>query len=462
MMANERTLIRSGVVITVDHALGDFERADVFVEDGLIAAVGSDLPVEDARIIDASKMIVLPGLIDTHRHTWQSVLRGIASDWTLGQYFERIRAGLPAAYRPQDVYAANLLGALEALDSGITTMLDWSHIMNSPDHADEAVRGLRETGMRAVFAHGTPSDPPAEWYFQSTHHHPEDVRRLRAEQFAANDGLVTLAMAIRGAEFSTMDITRADLQLARELDLRVTMHIGGGLRGGQARSIERMHEAGLLGPDMTYVHCNCCADHELRLMAESGGTASISARVEMQMGHGMPATGRLVAAGVRPSLSVDIVTSSGGNLFDEMRTALQMERALQNHAAMEQGHQAEQLELTAKDVLGFATIEGARTCGLEDRVGSITPGKQADLILLRRDRLNLAPLNHPWGSVVLAAGPGNVDTILVDGNIVKQDGRLINCDLDRVYRLANETRDHLFTAAGIPPGAMPVDFSVAG
>jgi cytosine/adenosine deaminase-related metal-dependent hydrolase len=197
-------------------------------------------------------------------------------------------------------------------------------------------------------------------------------------------------------------------------------------------------------------------------MAESGGTASVSARVEMQMGHGMPATGRLVAAGVRPSLSVDIVTSSGGNLFDEMRTALQMERALQNHAAMEQGHQAERLELTAKDALEFATIEGARTCGLEDRVGSITPGKQADLILLRRDRLNLTPLNHPWGSVVLAAGPGNVDTILVDGSIVKQDGRLINCDLDRVYRLANETRDHLFTAAGIPPGAMPVDVSVAG
>jgi cytosine/adenosine deaminase-related metal-dependent hydrolase len=240
------------------------------------------------------------------------------------------------------------------------------------------------------------------------------------------------------------------------------MHIGGGLRGGQLRSIERMHQAGLLGPDMTFVHCNCCADHELRLMAETGGTASVSARVEMQMGHGMPATGRLVAAGVRPSLSVDLVTSAGGNLFDEMRTALQMERALQNQAALSRSEQTQQLDLQASDMLEFATIAGARTCGIEDRVGSITPGKQADLILLRRDTLNLTPLNHPRGSVVLAAGPGNVDTIFVAGKIVKQAGKLINCDLERVFRLATESRDHLFAAAGVPVGANPIAFPAGG
>lgn len=152
-------------------------------------------------------------------------------------------------------------------------MLDWSHIMNSPDHADAAIQALRDSGMRAIFAHGTPSDPPSEWYYESTRRHPEDVRRLRAEQFSSNDGLVTLMMAIRGPDFSTMETTIHDLQLARELDLRVTMHIGGGLRGRKARSIGRMHEAGVLGPDMTFVHCNCCADHELRLMAETGGLA---------------------------------------------------------------------------------------------------------------------------------------------------------------------------------------------
>jgi cytosine/adenosine deaminase-related metal-dependent hydrolase len=313
--------------------------------------------------------------------------------------------------------------------------------------------------MRAIFAHGTPSDPPAEWYFQSTRRHPEDVKRLRAEQFTSNDGLVTLAMAIRGPDFSTMETTAADLELARELGLRVTMHIGGGLRGGQLRSIERMHEAGLLGPDMTFVHCNCCANHELRMMADAGGTASVSARVEMQMGHGMPATGRLVRAGVRPGLSVDVVTAVGGDLFDEMRTALQMERALQNQAAMDKGEQAPQLELKARDVLEFATIEGARTCGLEEWVGSITPGKQADLILLRRDTLNLTPLNKPDGSVVLSAGPKNVDTIFVAGKMVKKEGKLINCDLERVRQLANESRNHLFNTAGVPIGASPVGFS---
>jgi cytosine/adenosine deaminase-related metal-dependent hydrolase len=446
----------------VDKELGDFDAADILIENDIIAAVGPNLPVEDAEIVNAAKMIVLPGLIDTHRHTWQTVLRGIASDWTLGQYFERIRAGIPTAYRPEDVYASNLLGALEALDSGITTMVDWSHIMNSPDHADEAIRALRETGMRAIFAHGTPSDPPAVWYYQSTRCHPEDIRRIRTEAFSSNKGLVTLMMAIRGPDFSTMETTMSDLRLARELGLRVTMHIGGGLRGGQLRSIERMHQAGLLGPDMTFVHCNCCADHELRLMAETGGTASVSARVEMQMGHGMPATGRLVAAGVRPSLSVDLVTSAGGNLFDEMRTALQMERALQNQAALSRSEQTQQLDLQASDMLEFATIAGARTCGIEDRVGSITPGKQADLILLRRDTLNLTPLNHPRGSVVLATGPGNVDTIFVAGKIVKQAGKLINCDLERVFRLATESRDHLFAAAGVPVGANPIAFPAGG
>lgn len=458
-MTEERTLIQNSVVITVDKELGDFEQADILIEDDTIAAVSPNLPVEDTKLIDGSNMVVIPGLIDTHRHTWQSVLRGIASDWTLGQYFERIRAGIPAAYRPEDVYAANLLGAVEALDSGITTMLDWSHIMNSPDHADAAVQALRDSGMRAIFAHGTPSDPPSEWYYQSTLRHPEDVNRLRREQFSNNEGLVTLAMAIRGPDFSTMEVVAHDLQLARELGLRVTMHIGGGLHGGKMRSIERMHEAGLLGPDMTFVHCNCCADHELRMMAESGGTASVAARVEMQMGHGMPATGRLVAAGVRPSLSVDVVTAVGGNMFDEMRTALQMERALQNRAAMDQNEQAAELDLKATDVLEFGTIEGARTCGIDDRVGSITPGKQADLVLLRRDSLNLMPLNNPCGSVVLSAGPGNVDTIFVAGKIVKQGGKLLNSDLERVSQLATESRNHLFTAAGVPVGSTPIGLS---
>jgi cytosine/adenosine deaminase-related metal-dependent hydrolase len=455
-MVKKRTLIRNSVVITIDKKLGDFEQADILIEDDVIAAVGPNLPVEDAQLIDGSTMIALPGLIDTHRHTWQSVIRGIASDWTLGQYFERIRGGLSLAYRPEDVYAANLLGALEALDSGITTMLDWSHIMNTPDHADEAVRGLKEAGIRAIFAHGTPSDPPGVWYQQSTLRHPDDIKRIRTRYFSANDGQVTLMMAIRGPDFSTLETTIDDLRLARELDLRVTLHIGGGLLGKQAKSVERMHEAGVLGPDMTFVHCNGCTNQALRLIADSGGTASVSARVEMQMGHGFPATGRLMAAGVRPSLSVDVVTGVGGNLFDEMRVVLQTERALQNQAALDQNEPIKQLKLGASDVLEFATIEGARACGLEERVGSITPGKQADLILLRRDTLNLTPLNHLRGSVVMAAGPGNVDTVFVAGKLVKQHGKLLNWDLDRVYRLAVETRNHLFAATGVPTGSTPM------
>jgi len=457
-MAKNRTLIQNAVVISVDDEIGELPNADILIEDDVIAAVGVNLKAGTAYVIDASNMVAIPGFVDTHRHTWQSVIRGIATDWTLGEYFQRIRAGIPPAYRPRDVYAANLIGALEALDSGITTMLDWSHIQNSPDHSDAAIEALRHSGMRAVFAHGTPSDPPSEWYADSVLPHPEDIHRIRRDQFPSNDGLVTLAMAIRGADFATMDIVRQDVQTARDLGLRMTMHIGGGLNGAKKRSIARMHEAGLLGPDMTFVHCNCCGDDELHLIAETGGTASVAANIEMQMGHGMPATGRLLNAGVRPSLSIDIVTGVSGNMFDEMRVNLQVERAIRNRAAMDEGIQPASLDLYTSDVLAFATIDGARTVGLEDKVGSITPGKQADIVLLRYDTLNLSPLNKPTGQVVTQANTGNVDTILVAGNIVKQGGELVDVDLEHVRQLAIESRDHIFRTAGIPDGATPVGF----
>ena len=243
----ERTLITGGTVITVDPALGDIAGADVLIEDGEIIAVGAHLGVGDAQVIDASDCLVLPGLIDTHRHTWQALFRNIASDWTLAHYFTGLHGTLSGLYRPQDTYAANLIGTLEALDSGITTLLDWSHNLNTPEHTDAAIDALVESRSRVVFGHG---GGHRHWQPVSSLPHPaEDVRRVREQRLSSDEARVTLCLAPRGNQFATMEVTRADWQLAEELGIRISCHAGDG-EWGRNRPIAALAEHGLLGPTM--------------------------------------------------------------------------------------------------------------------------------------------------------------------------------------------------------------------
>ncbi|MFE2041449.1 amidohydrolase family protein [Streptomyces sp. NPDC059477] len=437
-MSGERILLKQGTVITMDDGLGDFDTADVLVRGEVIEAIGPDLGEPDARVVDARGMIVLPGFVDTHRHTWQASLRGIAADWTLGQYMTGLHLGLSALFEPEDTYAGNLLGAVEALDSGITTLLDWSHNVDTAEHSDAAVRALYDAGLRAVFAHGggagmyqVPSDVP----------HDADVRRVRDRYFSSADQLVTMAMAVRGPQFASLEVTEHDLRLARELGLPISMHVGDG-EWGRSRPVTRLNKLGLLGPDITYVHCNTLADDELRDIADSGGTVSIAPDIEMQMGHGWPATGRLTRVGIRPSLSIDTCVSNSGHMFGTMQICLATQRAIDNEQPGASDRPA--VSLSSRDVLSFATVEGARACGLDHKVGTLTPGKQADIVLLRTDNTALTPLNNPIGQVVYAAHPGLVDTVLVAGRVVKSGGRLHGDMEARARRLAVASRDALF------------------
>ncbi len=440
-----RTLIKGGTVITVDRELGDFAEADVLVEDGAIAAVGPNLEAADAEVLDAADCIVLPGMVDTHRHTWQALFRNIASDWTLAHYFTGLHGTMSGLYRPEDTYSGNLIGTLEALDSGITTLLDWSHNLNTPEHTDAAVEAAFESGSRVVFGHG---GGHRHWQPVSALPHPaEDVRRLREGRLASDDQLVTLCLAPRGNQFATMDVTEADWRLADELGIRISCHFGDG-EWGRNRPVAALAERGLLGPTMTFVHCNTLADDELQMMADAGCSASISPDIELQMGHGWPATGRLLDAGIRPSLSIDVCCSNGGHMFGTMRATIGTERGFDNEHARERGEPTvREMELTCRDVLEFATIEGARACGLEHKIGSLTPGKRADVIVVRADSFGMTPLNNPVGAFVYSAHPGLVDTILVDGKIVKRDGKLLGVDAERVRRLAIESRDDILHRA---------------
>jgi len=441
------TLIRGGYVLTVDPNLGDLPDADVLIDGEKIIAVGRNLASNPgANVIDARGCIVMPGFVDTHRHTWQTPVRGVLPSCTLDQYFAGMLDNIGIQYRPDDVYIANLMGALEALNGGITTLLDWSHVNNSPEHSDAAIHGLAEAGIRAVYGHGVPVG--ADWWSYSSKEHPEDIRRIRKEYFQSDDQRLTLALAARAPGNTTPEVARHDWELARDLDIRISVHVGMRLTGVHVRHVASLNELGLMGPDTTYIHCTDSTDEELDLIASTGGSASVAPYVEMLMGHGVPPTGRLVARGVRPSLSIDVVSSVPGDMFTQMRTALVQERIL---AFTETPDIAFSPTLTHRDVLEFATIDGARACALDHKIGSITPGKQADIILLRTDQVNVAPVVDPVATVVISADTSNIDTVFVAGQIVKHNGRLTRVDLPRLLDRLDGARDHLLSNAGVIP-----------
>ena len=293
--------------------------------------------------------------------------------------------------------------------------------------------------MRAIFGYGVPHTGP-QWSYESPLNHPEDARRVRTQYFSSDQQRVTMAMALRGPEFSTMDVTRHDWKLARDLGLPISVHVGSGPFGVPYRAMERLSQDHLLGPDTQYVHTTTLTDEAIQLLAESGGTAVVTPAVEMQMGFGLPATHRLMAHGIRPGLGVDIVTSTAGDLFTQMHTAFQVARL----QALQEGSSSP----TVEDIFALATIDGARASWLDQKIGTLTPGKQADIILLTTNTPNLTPLNDPVASVVLGAHAGNVDTVLVAGKTLKQGGRLLHIDLEQIRAQATASRDYLMEASG--------------
>lgn len=423
--------LRGGWIISVDPAIGDLRQGDVLIEADKIIAVGPSVDAPDAEVIDASDMIVLPGFVDTHRHTWQTCVRHRYADIDPLTYFAEMLGARGAAYRPEDVEIGTLLGAVGALEAGVTTMLDWAHVMNTPEHADAAIAGLAQSGIRAIFAHGWPLRDGLGWMQASTRGHPQDIARLRRRHFASEDQLLTLAMAGRGPEMATEATWLSDLRLARSLGIRSTIHMGAYPRNAAHRAIAQMHKAGVLGPDLTFVHCCRCGDDELRMMADNGVTASLGVHTEMNsQGIGDIPLDRLLAAGIRPSLSGDTETKCTGDMFTQMRQLLAYYRSW-----MGGGHSQTQgapATLATREVLGFATIEGARATGLEAKIGSLTPGKQADVIMIRRNDLNLTPVSDAVGAVVLAAHPGNVDTVFVAGQARKRGGQMLGIDLSAI------------------------------
>ncbi|KAB1141544.1 amidohydrolase family protein [Streptomyces luteolifulvus] len=441
----QRTLLRAGHVLSMDPSVGDLPRGDVLVEDGKIAAVGPDIDA-DAEVLDMTGRIVMPGFVDTHRHTWEASIRGVAPDATLDDYFVDILDTFAPLYTPEDVYAANLAGSLECLNAGITTLVDWSHINNTPEHPDAAIQALTESGIRAQYAYGSANTSLADYWFESKIAIPaDDVRRIRAQYFSSDDGLLTMGLATRGPGFCVDDVVTAEWGLARELDIPVTVHVAMGRLAGRFGMVKQLHDLGLLGPDTTYIHCCYFSEEEWRLVADSGGTVSVAPQVETQMGHGWPPVMKAIEHGLRPSLSIDVVTTVPGDMFTQIRAAFSTERARVNAECWQADVPVPDTMLTARQMLEAATRNGAHVAGLEHRTGSLTPGKRADVVAIDATALNVAPLHDPAAAVTLSADVSNVETVLVDGVIRKRDGRL-TADTARARRLVEESRDRLLAA----------------
>ena len=443
-----RKLIKDGHVISMDPKVGT-GAFDILVEDDRIGVVESHLKAQDAEVIDASGCIVIPGLVNAHMHTWQTALRGVASNWTLPQYFRSVHAGLATLFTPDDLYIGTLVGALNQLNCGTTTLGDWCHNNPTPAHTDRAVDGLLESGIRSVFFHGSPKpDPkPGQKHFSEIPHPRSEVERLLKHRLTSRNGLVTQGMAILGPHYSTYDVAVEDFKLARELELVASMHCAG-LEPKTPDGWDRLAAAGLLGPNNNIVHGNNLSDAQLRMMLGLGVTFSLAPETEMSQGHGHPITGRLRNAGYAPSLGVDLESVMSGDMFSVARMALASQRALDNNEARRtNGQLPSTTTVTCDEALGWITIHGARALGLQDRIGSLTPGKQADVVLIRADTLNMRPLHDPVASVVMQAGLANIDTVLVAGQVRKRGGQLVFPSLDARIAELDESGRRL--AAGL-------------
>ncbi|HET7028955.1 MAG TPA: amidohydrolase family protein [Candidatus Limnocylindrales bacterium] len=459
----DRILIKHAIVLSQDPAIGELPDADLLIEGDRIVDVRPGIDAADADVIDATGDIVIPGFVDTHRHTWETSIRSSAPDYTLGAYFTAILDKFAPNYRAEDVLAANRWGAIECANAGITTLVDWSHIMNTPEHADAAVEGLGDAGIRSVFAFGFPNTSIQHWWFgedwggSTARINGDEAHRIR-KVLSDDGGLITMGLATRGTNFCTPEVVRYEWELAKELGINVTVHVAMDRFGYTKMQLRGLKDLGLLYPNTTYIHSSHLTDDEWQLVADSGGNVSLAPQIEMQMGHGWAPAQTAEDLGIPVGLSSDVATTASSDQFTQMHAIFASERGRRHQAAWDADpndpNDTTNL-ITSRQVLRWATLDGAKVAGVGDRTGSITPGKKADLVIIETKSPNVAPVIDPVATVVCAADVSNVDTVIVDGKVLKRNGRLA-ASLEGPRRDVEASRDYLVGTFGTPePGWLP-------
>ena len=459
-MAGKSYLIKGGTVVSVDPVIGTQRNCDVLVENGIITSVGHGIDaLEGVSIIDATESIVSPGFIDTHRHTWQSQLKNITSDMLLMEYFLHIRSVYGSCYTANDVYLGQLVGALESIDAGVTFLLDHSHIMNSPEHSDAAVKGLKDAHIRGVFCYGlfvnhdwsgvapgtvTAATTP-DWRY-------EDARRVREQHFSSENDrqdLLRFGFAPAEIEITTPEQSIKEIEYGRKLgSALITGHVALGKTDYGNHFIRKLKEKNMLGSDLLFSHCGALEDDELESVKTAGVGISVTPETELQMAMGPCLSFRAQNAGCKHSLGNDVACNNPVDMFQQMRLLLQSQRNMDNLASKEV---PASVSHKCEEVLRFATMGGAECVGLGDLIGSITVGKRADLIITSTTSPRLTPVHDPVAALVLYANASDISTVLIDGRIVKKDGKFADFDWSKLRKEVLESSANIMSRAKAAP-----------
>jgi len=465
-----RYIIRGGHVMSMDPQVGDFARADVLVIGKRIAAVGPHLRAGDAAEIDARGKIVMPGFIDTHHHQFETALRSFLANGILindgsgspsanPTYFEYILLKFAPVYRPEDVYISELFGGLAQLDDGVTTVHDVSQIHHSPAHSDAAIKALFDTGRRAAFGYFESAGPAPNPDSQ----YPTDAFRIKKRWFSSSDQLVHMIMG--GEVYLGPPTYSQSWEIGRKLGLQIAAHILSPFGIRPILDLLAQGKGGVnnnigLGPDNLFIHMTGMSNEGWQGVKDAGAQVSIAFPIEMNMRHGIPPIVKMQSLDMEPSLSSDVEVTMTADFFTQMRSAMTMQRMVVNQMILEQGTFEFPNQwptpaagtpplLNVRDVLRFATINGAKHLRLDGKTGSLTPGKEADIIILDATAINVAPLNNVPGAVVSLMERTNVETVIVAGKVRKWKGKLLDVNLRRLRRELENSRDFIFAKAGV-------------
>lgn len=453
-------LIRGAAIVSMDTTIGDLPRGDLLIEGNRIVGVAPHIEVDDAEVIDADGMIASPGFVDTHRHVWQAQLKGVAIDWSLFDYICLMRSMYSVCYTPEDAYIGNYYGTLDAINAGITSIVDHSHLQITPDHSDALAKGMLDSGIRGVFCYGAYRNPkysPGDLLTPDAiindiagpleDFHRQNAPRVRETYFPSNDGLVRFGIA--SSEFPTAALVEPmleELSWARTLDpALISMHAGVGVNE-HFRIVPILHEHGRLGDDLLFVHGAHLTDTDLALLRDHGGWLSTTPETELQMGMGYPVLERVAQSGSVPSLGIDIASNFAGDMFAQMRLMLQTMRF--RHFEQADAGLPVASRYAARKMLEFATIGGATVMGLDKITGSLTPGKRADIILTRTDSVQMSPVFDPVAALVFYADAADVDSVWIDGVARKRRGNLVGVDWPAGHAALSASRDAIYAKFG--------------
>ncbi|WP_083100996.1 amidohydrolase family protein [Pseudophaeobacter leonis] len=437
-----RVLIKGGSVMSMDDAVGNFATGDVLIDGKTIVAVGANIDAPDAAVIDAKGKIVMPGFVDTHHHQFETALRSQLSNGilvndgrpaTASNYYETILQGFSMHYRPEDVYINELFGGIAQLDAGVTTVMDVSQIHHSPKHSDAAIEGLRDAGRRGVFGYFEGWGERAKY--------PADAARIKQQYFSSDDQLTTMVM---GGEIYLPGYEAA-WKVGRELDLPIALHVVGTF--GMQPTFDELGAAGMFGDDNIFIHMTGMSEDGWKYAQDAGAHISLSVPIEMHMRHGTPPIQKAIDMGLSTSLSTDVECTMTADFFTQMRSLITLQRMFANEKALS-GQDYPDL-MHCMQAIRHATMGGAEGLKLDHKIGSLTPGKEADILLLDAEALNVAPLNNVPGAVVTLMERSNVDTVMVAGQVKKWQGQMLGFDIERLRGELETSRDYLFEAAGV-------------